>query len=369
MMRILLKILKMRKNGSIILELAVVAPVLILIQAFLLTAISCARADIFLSQAVDQVTQEVSLAIPIAGAGIDLAGDALALINKNVSVSGDGSSAAGKDGMEKTGESAVSGLLSDTSGGVAAIFDAFGIEAEDVIGTLLFGETIRDRIISTFSSYCQSDALLFARIDNASVFADYDKEKNVIWLRVYYEWKTLFGPAERQIVSAVPIFGDLDLPTSDEKEESAADKVWLTGNFERGAAIRSICGANLPYSYPVIAKWEGGTATSIKSIDLTAPEYQTVGPLTEKIICHIDDLAAFSGTAEPWGKDHVTINRDLIVNRVLLIVVPENSPPKVYNELVSCSAFGASCGVSVIIKKYGVSLKYEQGKCSPGQTG
>ena len=76
------------KAGSIILEIAIVTPVFLLLAAFMLTAISCARADILFSQAVDQVTQELAVAVPVAGAGIDIAGEALIFIN-NASINSD----------------------------------------------------------------------------------------------------------------------------------------------------------------------------------------------------------------------------------------------------------------------------------------
>lgn len=339
------------RTGSIVLEIAIVTPVFLLLAAFMLTAISCVRADILFSQAVDQVTQELAVAVPVAGAGIDLAGEVLSIINAE-SVESGGAPPVNPAGLD-TGR-IVTGMI----GGVGAILEALGIEGEDIFGTLLFGEGIRNRIVDTFYSYCPSDKLLRSRIENVSVYVNYDGLNNVIWLNIYYQWNTLFGMADRTIVSAVPIFGDLDLTLPDTSGASAKDEVWLLNNFERGYSLRSTFEGNLPLSYPVIAGWNNGTATSIKSVDLTAPGYQLPGTLTENIRELINDLSAFEGTDKPWGKDNIQINTGEITSKVLLIIIPGNSPQDVYDELASCITYAELNGVQIRIEKYGDSYRY-----------
>lgn len=340
------------RPGSIILEIAVTAPVFLLLGAFMLTAISCARADILFSLAVDQVTQELAVAVPIAGAGIDLAGEALACINGASQDAG---------GSAQTGSAAANAgkTLSIAAGGAGAVLEALGIEGGDVFGTLLLGKGIRDRIVQTFNTYNTNESLLHSRIQNVSVYVDYDASGNVIWLYVYYQWNTLFGPADKTIISAVPVFGDLELTLPDtEAQSSQKDEVWLLGNFERGFSLRNTFGGNLPPSYPVIAGWDNGTATSIKSVDLTAPEYQSGESLYANISEFIDDLSEFSGTADPWGKDNISISRDQITQRVLVIIIPENSPAEVYDNLMSCTANAGMKGLQMRIEKYGNSYRY-----------
>jgi len=337
--------------GSIILETAITAPVFLLLGAFMLTAISCARADILFSCAVDQVTQELSVAVPIAGAGIDLAGEALEYIN----------SASPDTGGTQTDTVAagVGQILTGAAGGIGAILEEFGIEGGDVLGTLLFGEGIRNRIVNTFASYNSSETLLHSRIQNVSVYVDYDASGKVIWLYVYYQWNTLFGPADKSIVSAVPIFGDLELTLPVTKTETTQeDKVWLLGNFERGLTLRTAFGSNLPVSYPVIAIWDNGTAASIKSVDLTAPGYQSAGSLTANVEEFIDELSGFDGTEEPWGKDGIQIESGQISGRVLILIIPENSPPEVYNEMMSNTIYANTKGVEIRIENYGNSYRY-----------
>lgn len=341
-----------KRSGSIILEIVIITPVFLLIAAFMLTAISCARADILFSQSVDQVTQELAVAVPVAGAGIDIAGEALTFIN-SVSVNGDTSA------QDSSSASKAGAILQGTLGGVGAVLEALGIEGSDLFGTLLFGEGIRNRIVETFNTYNSSEILLHSRIENVSVSVNYDALNKVIWLHVYYEWNTLFGNSDKTIITAVPIFGDLELTLPETADETApADKVWMLGNFERGYALRSSFGGNLPPSYPVIAKWENNTATSIKSLDLTAPGYGSSGPLSETIKEYTDDLAGFGGTAEPWGRDNIQINSIDISKRVLFLIIPVNSPPEVYDELLSCMEYASMSGVQVIVEKYGNSARY-----------
>jgi len=342
------------KSGSIILEIAVVTPVFLLLGAFMLTAISCARADILFSQAVDQVTQELAVAVPIAGAGIDIAGEALSFIN-NATADG------GQTGQADESSGKAGDILTGAAGGIGAVLEALGIEGEDVFGTLLFGEGIRNRIVETFYTYNPSDTMIHSRIKNISVYVNYDEPGKVIWIIVYYEWNTLFGSAEKKIVSAVPIFGDLELTLPAEPAETTgADQVWQLSNFERGYSLRNTFEGNLPDNYPVIAKWDGKTATSIKSIDLTAPGYQTPGTLSENVMEFADELAGFDGTDQPWGKDKIQIGSGDICTRVLTIIVPANSPAEAYNELMSASQYAGVKGVQVKIEKYGNSYRYNE---------
>lgn len=350
MMRILRKM--RAKHGSIVLEIAISAPVFLLICTFILTGISCVRADILLSQSVDQVSQEIAAVLPVVGLGTDLTEKAISLLND---------CAAGAE-LTAPGDQASQNTLKTVAasvGGVGAILEVFGIESADLAGTLLFGTLIRDRIAGTYESRCGGDALLKDRIRNLSVYVDCDYDRHIIWLRVYYEWNVFFGTAERSITEAIPIYGDITLELPDTGEiRDGGDEVWMRGNFERGLELRSTFGGNLPASYPVIAKFENGKAVSIKSLDLTAPDYQIPGNVCDKIYGDIDELAGFQGTDAPWGSDGVWIKADEIQSRELLIIIPENSTPEAGRELIACMNYAASRNVTIRIEKYGNSYRY-----------
>ena len=51
---------------------------------------------------------------------------------------------------------------------------------------------------------------------------------------------------------------------------TSTDDIWSLSNFQRGRKIQKLFGANMPYNFPVIAKFENGKAVMIKSMDLTA---------------------------------------------------------------------------------------------------
>lgn len=340
------------KKGSIVLEIAMAAPVFLLICTFVLTGISCVRADILLSQSVDQVSQEIAAVLPVVGLGTDLTEKGISLLNDFAA--GAELTAPG----DRTSQDTLKTVAASV-GGVSAILDAFGIESSDLAGTLLFGTVIRDRIRGTYESYCDTDALLKDRIKNLSVYVDCDYDRHIIWLQVYYEWNTFFGTAEKSITEAIPIYGDITLELPDTGEvRDGSDEVWMRGNFERGLELRSQFGGNLPASYPVIANFENGTAVSIKSLDLTAPDYQIPGHVCDKIYGDIDELAGFNGTDAPWGSDGIWIKEDEVFSRELLIIIPENSTQEAYNELMACMNYAASNHVTIRIEEYGNSYRY-----------
>ena len=82
-----------------------------------------------------------------------------------------------------------------------------------------------------------------------------------------------------------------------------AGSVWNLGRFARGNAIHGRLGANVdwPSNFPTIDKIinriDGDVATSIKSLDLTAPTYNQGNKLYDKLKGYIDKLDDFTGAA------------------------------------------------------------------------
>lgn len=330
-------------KGTIILEMAITVPIVLITSLVILFCINCVKADVALSQAVDQVTNEASLAMPIMDVGLDLISEGLSDINKGKLADGE---------LNETLSKATHAI-----GFVSALSEHIGIEGEDIFGTLIFGKFIRDQIVNTFEGICSND-IIYRSIDNISVYVDYDTRNRVVNLEVYYCWVTPFREINKKIISAVPIYGDLNLTLSDNQSSDQADAIWDKSNFERGHYFRELYGANLPSSFPVISSWNKGTATSIKSIDLTAPHYQDGSGLEKKIIGHINDLARYNGTDKPWGKDEINIRNSDINNRVLIIIIPENSTESALNEMEEYFEYARTKGVDVICKRHGVSEKY-----------
>lgn len=336
---------KHSRIGSVILEMAVAIPTFIVISTIILVSINCRNADIVFSQAVDQVSGEIAVSIPVIGAGIDVVTE----ISNTLSPGSDSGNTGVSDSYKEGALNAV--------GIASAVSKYFGIDGADIMGTLLFGQMIRDRIVEAYNEFSEND-IVKDIIKNVSVAVDYDAENRVIWIRTYYEWVTPFGTYDKMIQSTAPIYGNLSIEFHDDSTSEQADEIWMETNFVRGDYLRNHYGANLPHSFPVISSWKNGIVTSIKSIDLTAPTYSDKEALYKKVSEHINDLAEYQGTDQPWGKEEITIESDEIISRVLIIVIPCNSDESIVSELESYKDYASSKGVTLQIERYGNSYKY-----------
>ena len=124
--------------------------------------------------------------------------------------------------------------------------------------------------------------------------------------------------------------------------------VWDLGPGERGFAIESQLGGNLPASFPTIDIFDTGTgtATSIKSIDLTAPTYQNSSALTSTINGYVDKVASFQGAS--WGG--VEIDSSEVVVRQLQLAVPQGAATAAQQAALNAAVSRAQgMGVNLII--------------------
>jgi len=163
----------------------------------------------------------------------------------------------------------------------------------------------------------------------------------------------LFPPLcfEQRATVRAWLYGDEDKERKDNTEE-----IWNLGNFERGRKIREIFGANLPFNFPVIARFvlDSGTASMIKSMDLTAKTYQEPEAVVMKIQSYIDELAAYEGQDEPWGRDGIVIRKEDIKRRELILVIPGNPiDDNITKALEMCKTYAGSKNVILRIEKYG----------------
>lgn len=132
------------------------------------------------------------------------------------------------------------------------------------------------------------------------------------------------------------------------------DDLWSLSNFQRGLKIRRIFGANLPSSFPVIARFSGGKAVMIKSVDMTAASYQKGDNARELLTGYIEDIAGFKGQEKPWGSRNILIRGDEIKSRELMLVIPENKLAEENEKLLAEMVTKArNKGVTIVIKRYG----------------
>ncbi|MFG3685498.1 RHS repeat-associated core domain-containing protein [Micromonospora sp. NPDC047740] len=127
----------------------------------------------------------------------------------------------------------------------------------------------------------------------------------------------------------------------------AGSSVWKLNQFQRGLAIEAKLGGNLPRSFPTIDRFANGTATSIKSVDLSAKTYQSASQLTSRLQGYVDKAAGFAKN-NPVTWDGVTIRPGQVAARELEIVVPRGTATaaqqNVLNQIVQ---YGAGKGVTV----------------------
>ena len=98
-------------------------------------------------------------------------------------------------------------------------------------------------------------------------------------------------------------------------------EAWKAGWGARGDYFSEALGANLPRNFRGIDRWENGTATSIKSIDLTAATYQDAARLTYRLNDYVDKIALYEG-----GKmGTIEVESSAITDRVLSLAIPKAS--------------------------------------------
>lgn len=338
------------KRASVVLEAAIAAPIFISVIAIILIAVNLVRSEVIFTHAVDQVSNELSMAFPVMDAGamaIDASVEALCAFAGD-SDDANKDSNEGSPILEKAGQ--VTGLI-------ASVLEHFDINIEDIASTVLFGQYVKTRIENQFKSLGESQLIVDA-ISDISVYLDFDKNAHLLNIRVYYKLVSPFGTKEKMIASSVAVYGELFYDIFDSVEAKDNSEIWEESNFSRGIYFRKEYGANLPFNYPVIAGWNNGKATSIKSVDLTAPIYSSDKDILQKISIHIDELADFAGTENPWGKDKIVVNESQITSRELIVIIPDNSQDDRRKVLQECVSLADSKGIVLVIETYGVSEKY-----------
>ncbi len=153
--------------------------------------------------------------------------------------------------------------------------------------------------------------------------------------------------------------GVSSLKGDSEENKENEQSVWNLENIKRGREIRRLQGANLPFNFPVISKYEDGTASSIKSLNLDETYYQNTANLQNKLKGYIKKLSAFNG-----GKSGaVTIDGGQILKKELILVVPETDiSPAQLQTLNKCIDTAREQGINLkIVQAYGKQNKEKNG--------
>lgn len=130
-----------------------------------------------------------------------------------------------------------------------------------------------------------------------------------------------------------------------------ATGIWDMTNIKRGREIRKLQGANLPFNFPTVAKFENGTVSSIKSMNIDEEYYQNSANIKLKIIGYINKLEEFNG--DTCGT--VSISSSDIYKKELLLIIPETElSMSQQNAINECIFLAGRKGIDLnIVKAYG----------------
>ncbi len=159
------------------------------------------------------------------------------------------------------------------------------------------------------------------------------------------------GMRLKQTASSCIWAGEEGVGSNGDEEDDNGKSVWDMTNIKRGQEIRKRQGANLPFNFPTVAKFENRTATSIKSLNIDEPYYKDAVSLEKKITGYINKLEKFEG-GESGG---VSISSSDISNRVLILVIPETDLTLVQQSVIDkCIRVAESKGITLKpVKAYG----------------
>lgn len=238
-------------------------------------------------------------------------------------------------------------------------------ELLDIGLELISEELLSSRLYYYYHALRQTAA--FPQDYLVSLELDLDKSQedthSVWWISLNYKLDAVVGSVSRHRRWPVGIWKPAARsPAEEEAEQEAADEsIWAADNFTRGKYFRDKYQANLPEFYPVIARYEAGTVTAIKSLDLNRATYQSSLALESQLAYMLQTLSDFSGSDQPTGlSGKPSIGEADIRQKKLLLIVPENHAAWQSAPLQRFSNQAAAAGVIVIIKKDGQSKTVDE---------
>ena len=325
------------KKGSVTIESAIGFTAVLVFLAAIVSVINVYRTDILMRRAQEQTCEKVAMICPLAITASDVVSTA---VNAFPDIEIDG----------LTGDDAISTVAKLVMGSDFAS----GYMIEDmVIEGALGGHVANDIAEGYISRNGGSD---FMMPDDINVTFEVNGDKSIIEVTTTYSVLTLAGRCERSIYNVIPVYGKGDLFLLDLEEQKKENDIWSEDNFTRGDYFRDMYGGNLPKTFPVIDAYEDGKATSIMSIDLTAPTYASEDEIIKKVQGNIDDLYGFGGADTKINGAQYTI--DSIDQKSLIVVIPSNADENAKNAVYSMGYYAASKGICLTVEEYGTSLKY-----------
>ena len=333
--------LKSGRRGGLSLEAALVLPFILLLACLAAWLLQAIGAEIKLKGALDRTAAELSLLSPICE-----------LLNQ-----------AGADWQAKmaaAGTDTATSAALDCKSLLEDIWpeerrnDFLADAALDLASSTLLGSLLQSRLDYWLNETCAGQPAWLVRLGQRQLYLDWRLDRQQLWLCLAYDLATPAGISRRRIDVVVPLWIGRGEPAAD-----AGDQIWLMDNFSRGKSLRQLFGANLPADFPVLARFDNGDATAIKSMDLTAPTYQNPDEIRFLIGRQISQLAVFPGAVRKRGDQVWRVAESDIQTRRLLLVIPQNCRqswlPDLWRELTQLAA---TRDVSLDIRAYGSSARY-----------
>ena len=320
----------MNRRGSVSLETAISFSIVLVFITAIISVTAFLRTDILMQRAVSQSCEDISHFMPFT-----------VLVSDSVSTLVN----ALPDEYEDDGTIERAGEV------LAAADNLTGGEIRSGVLNVLLGQRFTDDIASEYAEYNGSS---FFGPDSITV--DFGIEDYYIDVYVVYTVNTIIGPVSREIYSTIPFYGDFELFLSEETEEQSSDSIWHENNFVRGRYFTSQYGANLPSTFPTINSYNAGTAGSVVSIDLNRPTYANPSSTVIRLTEQIDELANFTGADVQIDGERYVVHGDSIRQRILTVVIPEDSPETGVSTIYSMREYAALRGVDLQIVQDGNSL-------------
>ena len=227
-----------------------------------------------------------------------------------------------------------------------------GGEIRSGVLNVLLGERFTDDIAAEYAEYNGSS---FFGPDSITV--DFGIEDYYIDVYVIYTVNTIIGPVSREIYSTIPFYGDFELFLSEDiPTEESSDSIWHENNFVRGRYFAEQYGSNLPATFPTINSYNSGTAGSVVSIDLNRPTYANPSSTVIRLTEQIDELANFNGADVQIDGDRYVVYGDSIRQRILTVVIPEDSPEIGVSTVYSMQEYASLRGIDLQVVQDGNSL-------------
>ncbi len=157
------------------------------------------------------------------------------------------------------------------------------------------------------------------------------------------------GISARQAGAAVPRPASAGNGVAPASQPGDCVDVWALNFSRRGLWIDEALGGDLPPTFPTIDRFvrSEGTATSIKSVDLSRPSYQSQADLERLLRRYIDKVASFRGAQ----RANVLILARQVKARALLLAIPTQPMTKAQRSaLARAAAYARSHGVRLTVR-------------------